>query len=108
MKILKGDKVSIILGKDKGRSGEVVRTFPKTLKVVVKGLNIFKKHIKPSQNKRGAIVEKERPLAVSKVMFICPTCQKPVRVGYQISKTGVKSRICRKCKAVITNQVKTK
>ncbi|MFA6518766.1 MAG: 50S ribosomal protein L24 [Candidatus Shapirobacteria bacterium] len=105
MKILKGDKVSIIVGKDKGRSGEVIRAIPKSLKVVVKGLNLFKKHIKPAQGRPGAIVEKERPLLVSKVMFICPSCQKPARVGYQINDSKQKSRICRRCKAIITRPV---
>lgn len=102
MKILKGDKVSIQIGKDKGRTGEVIRAMPKSLKVVVKGLNIFKKHIKPSQGRSGAIVEKERPLLVSKVMLICPTCQKPTRVGYQITDSHQKNRLCRRCRAVIT------
>jgi len=101
MKILKGDKVEIITGKDKGRNGEVVMVLPKAGKIVVKGLNLFKKHIKPSQGKKGTIIEKERSLLVSKVMLLCPNCQKKIRVAYSIDKNGDKSRICRKCKSII-------
>lgn len=101
MKILKGDKVEILIGKDKGRSGEVLRVFAKTEEVVVKGLNLFKKHVKPTQGQKGGIVEKERALKASKVMLLCPNCQKRIRVAYSIDKNGDKSRICRKCKSII-------
>lgn len=103
MKILKGDTVKILIGKDKGRQGEVVKSFPKKSQVVVKGLNIFKKHIKPSQNRPGSIIEKERPFYISKVALVCPNCKKTTRVAYQIDKTGEKSRICRKCKTIINS-----
>jgi large subunit ribosomal protein L24 len=105
MKILKGDKVKILIGKDKGREGEVVKTMPKKDKIVVKGLNLYKKHIKPSQGKPGSIIEKERSLTVSKVAVICPSCKKTMRVAYLIDKSGEKSRICRKCKSVLTSPV---
>lgn len=101
MKILKGDKVEIISGKDKGRNGEVLRVFGKSEEIVIKGLNLFKKHIKPTQGQKGGIVEKERPINVSKTMLICPSCGKKIRVAYSIDKNGEKSRICRKCKAII-------
>lgn len=104
MKIIKGDKVKILIGKDRGREGEVIRSIPKNGKVVVKGLNLFKKHIKPSQNQPGSIVEKERALIVSKVALICPECKKTTRVGYQLDKTGDKYRICKKCHALVTNK----
>jgi large subunit ribosomal protein L24 len=106
MKILKGDKVKLLIGKDKGREGEVVKTFPKKSLVVVQGLNIFKKHIKPSQNRPGSIVEKERPIYISKVALICPECKKTTRVAYRIDDSGTKYRICRKCQAVLTKEVK--
>ena len=105
MKILKGDNVKILIGKDKGREGVVVKSMPKSNKVVVKGLNLYKKCIKPSQGKPGSIVEKERAILVSKVALICPNCKKTVRVGYQIDKSGEKSRICKKCKAILNNPV---
>jgi large subunit ribosomal protein L24 len=101
MKIQKGDKVEILIGKDKGRSGEIIKVFAKSEEIVVKGLNLFKKHLKPTQGQKGGIVEKERPIKASKVILICPSCGKKVRVAYQIDKNGDKSRICRKCKAII-------
>jgi large subunit ribosomal protein L24 len=108
MKILKGDKVKVLIGKDKGREGVVVRSFPKKSNVVVEGLNIFKKHIKPTQGKAGGIVEKERAIHISKVILICPECKKTTRVGYKIDKSGEKYRICKKCQAVITKEVSKK
>lgn len=103
MKILKGDKVKVLIGKDKGREGEVLVTFPKNQKIVVKDLNIFKKHVKPSQGQKGGIIEKERPLSASKVALVCPECKKTTRVGYQIDKSGEKYRICKKCKTILQN-----
>lgn len=108
MKIIKGDKVKILIGKDKGREGEVVKSFPAKGKVVVKGLNLFKKHLKATQNQPGSIIEKERSLAVSKVALICPECKKTTRIGYQIDKSGDKYRICKKCHALLTNKIAKK
>ena len=99
MKILKGDQVKVLLGKDKNRTGEVLVSFPKAKKIIVKGLNLFKKHVKPSNGQKGGIVEKERSLLVSKVALICPSCSKAVRIGYNVDKNGVKTRICKKCQA---------
>ena len=106
MKILKGDKVRIEIGKDKGREGQVIRSLPKKNEIVIKGLNLFKKHVKATQNQKGGIVEKERPISVCKVALICPQCQKITRVGYQIDKTGEKYRICKKCKSIISQKAK--
>ena len=106
MKIQKGDKVEIIIGKDKGRSSEVLRVFPKTEEVIVKGLNLFKKHLKPTQGQKGGIIEKERAIKASKTMLICPSYGKKIRVAYQIDKNGDKSRICRKCKSIIVTNKK--
>ncbi|OGL53554.1 50S ribosomal protein L24 [Candidatus Shapirobacteria bacterium RBG_13_44_7] len=108
MKIIKGDQVKIKIGKDKGRTGEVIRVFAKERTVVVKGLNLFKKHLKPQNKQKGGIIEKERPLAVSKLALICPNCQKITRIGYQVDKTGDKFRICKKCQGVIQSKTKTK
>lgn len=106
MKILKGDKVKIEIGKDKGREGLVVRSFPKKNEIIIKGLNLFKKHVKASQNQKGSIIEKERSICVCKVALICPQCQKITRVGYQIDKTGEKYRVCKKCKSIINPKTK--
>jgi large subunit ribosomal protein L24 len=104
MKILKGDHVKVLLGKDKSREGEVLRVFAKKGNIVVKGLNMFKKHIKATQNSKGGILEKERPLLASKVALICPQCHKTTRVGYQIDKQGEKYRVCRKCNNLISTK----
>ena len=106
MKIQKGDKVEIIIGKDKGRSGEVLRVYAKTEEIIIKGLNLYKKHLKPTQGQKGGIIEKERAIKASKTMLICPSCGKKIRVAYQIDKNGDKSRICRKCKSIIVNNKK--
>ncbi len=104
MKIIKGDNVKILLGKDTGRTGEVIHCFPKKNQVIVKGLNIFKKHVKASQNQSGGIIEKEAPFHVSKVALICPNCQKPTRVGYQVDKSNQKYRLCKKCHSIINKK----
>ena len=105
MKIIKGDTVKVLIGKDKGREGQVVAAFPKKNALVVKGLNLYKKHVKPSQNQKGGIVEKERAFHSSKLMLICPQCKKATRVSYQIDQTGSKYRICQKCKAILTTKL---
>lgn len=105
MKILKGDTVKILIGKDKGREGLVVKAMPKKDKIVVQGMNLYKKCIKPSQGKPGSIITKERAMTVSKAAVICPNCKKAIRVAYQIDKAGEKSRICRKCKSMLNSPV---
>ena len=102
MKIIKGDKVKVLIGKDKNREAEVIAVFAKKGTLTVKGLNLFKRHHKGTQKQPGTIVEKERPLLASKVALICPSCHQITRVGYQIDKQGDKYRICRKCKNLIS------
>lgn len=102
MKIIKGDTVKIISGKDKGRQGSVVKSFPKENKIIVSGLNLFKKHLKPQKGQKGGIVEKERPIFVPKVVLICPECKKATRVSYRFDKSHTKYRYCRQCQAIIT------
>jgi len=105
MKIIKGDKVKVLIGKDKNRDGEVIKVYAKTGKILVKGLNLFKRHRKGTQKQPGTIIEKERPFIASKLGLICPSCHKTTRVGYQIDKQGDKYRICRKCKNLITQKI---
>ncbi len=101
MKIRKGDKVRVIYGKDKGREGVVEKVYKKARKVLIPGINIYKKHIKKSEQfPQGGVVEIPRPIDISKVMLICPKCGKPTRVGYKISG-GQKFRICKKCQSRI-------
>ncbi len=101
MKIRKGDKVKIIYGKDRGREGKVERVYRKSQRVLIPGINIYKKHIKKNEKMpQGGRVDIPRPIAVSKVMLICPRCNKPTRVGYLIEK-GKKFRFCKKCRSKI-------
>jgi len=102
MKIKKGDNIKILLGKDKGREGKVTKIYAKKNKILVEGLNIYKKHVKPkSEGQKGGIVEISRPILASKTALICPACSKPVRIGYQQAKNSDKQRICKKCKGLI-------
>jgi large subunit ribosomal protein L24 len=101
MKIKKGDTVLVISGKWKGKTGKVLRAFPKELKVLVEGVNIVKKHQKPKRaGEKGQIVEIPKPIHVSKVKLICPSCKKATRVGYKI-EGDKKFRVCKKCGAKI-------
>ena len=94
MKIIRKDKVIVIAGRDKGKTGEVVLAKPATKQVVVQGVNISKKHVKPSQsNPKGGIVEVTKPIDVSKVMVLDPASGKPARVGYKMAENGKKQRI---------------
>lgn len=102
MKLRRGDTVLVITGKDKGRKGKIEKAYPKRNKVLVMGLNVYKKHLKAqSKEKPGGIIEFSRPLAVSNVALLCPKCKKPTRVGDIIDKKGKKHRVCKKCKGFI-------
>jgi large subunit ribosomal protein L24 len=101
MKIKKRDTVKILSGKDKGKTGVVSKTFPSENKVLVEGINLYKKHIKPrGQRQKGETILVNRPLNVSKVMLVCKNCGKPTRVGFKI-EANTKSRYCKKCGALI-------
>jgi len=101
MKIKSGDKVLMLVGKDKGKIGKVMKVFPKKNKVVVEGLNLCKKHYRPRrEGEKGEIVEISRPVDVSNVALICPNCEKPTRVGYRF-ENGKKVRYCKKCKGKV-------
>ena len=102
MKFKKGDTVKIIKGKDKSRKGKIEKVLPKLNKVLIPGINVYKKHLKPrGEGQPGGIVEIVKPLPVSNVALLCPKCNKQTRVGYQLDKSGSKHRICRKCQTVI-------
>lgn len=97
MKIKKGDQVVVISGKYRGKKGKVVRAFPKEDKVMVEGVNIVKKHVRPRKSgEKGQIAETFAPLHVSNVKLICPKCRKSTRIGYRIDGDK-KYRICKKC-----------
>ncbi len=85
MKIKKGDKVQVIAGKDRGKQGEVLHVLPSVSKVIVKGVNVMKRHMRARRDgEKGQRVEKEAPLEVSNIMLLCPHTGKPTRVGYKI------------------------
>ena len=96
MKFKIGDNVKITAGKDKGRDGKIEKIFPKTLKVVVPGVNLYKKHVKGFQGQKGGIYDIPRPLSLGKIALICPKCKKVTRIGFS-TKGEKKARICKKC-----------
>ena len=99
MKLHKGDTVKIIKGKDSGKTGKIIRVLRDKDKIVVEGLNIFKKHARPKkQGEKGEVVRVSRPLHASNAMIICGSCKKPTRIGVKIEEKN-KFRICKKCKA---------
>jgi len=102
MKLKKGDTVVVTVGKDKERKGKIERVFPKTGKILLPGINVFKRHTKSRGEKQpGGIIDIVKPLSAAKVVLVCPKCGQPTRIGYQIDKAGTKYRICRKCQAII-------
>ena len=101
-KIKKGDYVVVIAGKDKGQKGEVLKVFPKESRVVVKGVKMVKRHVRPSQvDPEGGIKQFEAPIHVSNVAHIDPKDSKPTRVGFKILKDGQKVRVTKKSGEVI-------
>ena len=113
MNIKKGDTVLIITGKDRGKQGIVSRALPQVNKVIVEGLNIAKKHVKPQgQTRQGGIIEKAMPLQVSNTMLICTECGKPTRVAHDRRPMGTDQkmrsvRVCKKCQKVIEDRTRS-
>ena len=99
MHVKKGDTVIVLSGNEnnKGKQGKVIEALPKKNKVVVEGINLVKRHTKPSQaNPQGGIITKEAALNASKVMLVCPACKKPTRIK-KSEVAGANVRICKKC-----------
>jgi large subunit ribosomal protein L24 len=97
MRIRKGDRVMVLQGKDRGRSGEVMRAMPKDKKVIVEGVNISKRHSRPRRGTmQGGIIDKDMPMHVASVAIICSNCG-PTRIGYRQDEQGRKVRVCTKC-----------
>ncbi len=103
MNVHKNDSVVVVAGNARGKTGKVLKVFPDVDRVIVEGVNIIKRHSRPSQkNIQGGIVQKEAPISVANVMVVCPKCNKPARVGRKPvidTATGKtrRMRICRKC-----------
>ena len=101
MQVKSGDKVVVISGKDKGKTGKIMRVLPSENRVIVEGVNMITKHKKPmGPTNPGGIVNYEAPINASKVMFYCDKDKTGVRVGYKI-ENGKKSRVCKKCGEVL-------
>ena len=99
MKIRKGDNVKVLSGNDKGKTGEVLEVIPKTEKIVVKGINVRKKHVKArKQGEESGIIPVECAIHSSKVNVVCPKCGKATKIGY-VEEKGEKVRVCKKCGA---------
>lgn len=113
MNIKKGDTVLIITGKDRGKQGTVSRAMPQVNKVIVEGLNIAKKHIRPQgQTRQGGIIEKAMPIHVSNTMLICTECSQPTRVSHDYRASGTeqkmrKVRVCKKCHKIIEDRTRS-
>lgn len=101
MKIKKNDNVLIIKGKDRNKTGKVLRVFPKENRALVEGCNLKKKHIRARrEGEKGQIVEVPGPLPISNLKLICPRCKKPTRVGFKIDAES-KRRHCKRCGELI-------
>ena len=97
MKIKKGDTIIVTIGKDKGKKGKVEHVFPDDYSALVTGINVYKRHMKKRDEKHpSAIVDISKPLGFGKFSIVCPSCAKPTRVGFLVTK-GEKMRICSKC-----------
>ena len=101
LKIKKGDKVVVITGRDKGKTGEVVRVMPKEMRCVVQGVNLVKRHQRQTQAQQGGIIEKEATIHLSNVAHIDPQSDKPTRVGFKIQDDGRKIRVAKRSGAPI-------
>ncbi|WP_029009710.1 50S ribosomal protein L24 [Azospirillum halopraeferens] len=100
-KIKTKDRVIVLTGRDKGKTGEVVKVLPKENRVIVQGVNIVKKHVRPSARSEGGIVEIEAPIDASNVAHIDPKDQKPTRVGFKILEDGRKVRVAKRSGEII-------
>jgi len=106
VKIRRGDRVRVMTGKDRGKEGRVLYVNPDEGRLIVEGINLVKRHMRlraarGRAGQEGGIIEKEAPVRVSNVQVVCPSCG-PTRIGYQIDRTGEKTRVCRKCGGELT------
>ncbi len=102
LKIKRNDMVKILVGKDKGKSGKVLKILPAGSRVIVQGMNFMKKHVKRRrQEEQGGIVDQEASLDISNVSVICKRCSQPVRISVDVLSDGSKVRYCKKCKEVL-------
>ena len=97
-KIRREDVVVVMTGKDRGKKGKVLQVFPQEQRALVEGVNLTKRHVRPTQeNPQGGFAKQERPVSVANLQRVCTRCNGPVRVGFQIAKDGTKQRVCKRC-----------
>jgi large subunit ribosomal protein L24 len=102
VEIRKNDSVMVIAGKERGKTGKILRVLPEKNSVIIERLNIVKRHSKPrGPQQAGGIVEKEARIHVSNVMIMCDKCNAPVRIGHKLLADGKKIRICRRCREAL-------
>ena len=100
--VRRGDTVEVITGKYRGKRGKVLRVFPKHGRIIVEGVMVAKRHMKPTEKMpQGGIVEKEMPFVAGKAMLVCTRCGRAVRFGHRILEDGTKVRLCRHCGEII-------
>jgi large subunit ribosomal protein L24 len=98
LKVKKNDRIKVLQGKDRGKTGKVLRIEPSKGRLYVEGINIIKRHTrKKSQNQPGGIISKEGPVNISNVVVVCPNCSKTTRISCQLKDSGDKVRVCKKC-----------
>ncbi len=97
-RIKKNDKIIVLVGKEKGKIGTVLKVDAENEKLIVEKINMIKRHSKPNpQTGQGGIIEKEAPLKISNVMLVCDKCAEPTRIGKNVLEDGSKVRVCKKC-----------
>jgi large subunit ribosomal protein L24 len=102
LRIKRGDKVVILAGKDKGKTGKVLKVFPKEMRAIVEGVNLVKKHIRRrGENEPGGIKEIPAPLHISNLVLFCSNCNRGVRFGIRILEDKSKIRVCKRCQQPI-------
>jgi large subunit ribosomal protein L24 len=100
--VKKNDMVMIMTGKEKGKTGKIIKVFTDKGRVLVENLNVVKRHSRPTRaNAQGGIIEKEAPLASSNVLLFCTACSKPTRTGKRLLEDGSKARFCKKCNEIV-------
>ena len=104
--VRKNDRVVVIAGKDKAKTGRVIEVRPAKRKILVEGVNIVKRHNKANSRRgvQGGIIEREAPIDISNVMLLCPHCGQATRIGHQVLEDGMRHRACKKCGAAIEKQ----
>jgi len=103
IRIKKGDIVAVLAGKNIGKQGKVLHIFPKKNRALVEGINFIKRHTRgnPQRAQSGGIITREDPIHLSNIMFVCPNCNQPSRLGRTILNDGSKVRVCKKCNEIV-------